>query len=133
MNVLCCNINYHKTFDENLKKWFSNTRSFPYHEINKFILLLRKDVYPCENINGYGKFNETSLSEKECFYSHLNIEYILLMQITRMENEFRWILWFVCSVQYIFANWCIAVLKTFETCVLKHINSNLHIFLLHLD
>ena len=37
-------------------------------------LFLQKDVYPCEYMDGWKKFNETSLSVKEDFYSHLNME-----------------------------------------------------------
>ena len=33
--------------------------------INKFILLLRKGVYPDEYMNDWEKFNETTLSEKK--------------------------------------------------------------------
>ena len=33
-----------------------------------------KDVYPCEFMDDWKKFNETSLTEKEDFYSHLNME-----------------------------------------------------------
>ena len=35
---------------------------------------MRKDVYPYEYMNDWEKFNETSLPEKEVFYSHLNME-----------------------------------------------------------
>ena len=42
------------------------------HSNNKFILLLQKVVY----MDDWEKFNETSLLEKEYFYSHLNMEYI---------------------------------------------------------
>ena len=58
---------------QTLKKRFVNTYKFSNH-INKFILLLRKGVYPCEYMDDCGKFNETSLPKKEDFYSHLNIE-----------------------------------------------------------
>ena len=37
---LCCNENYQKKFDENLKKQFCNTYKFSNHDINKFILLM---------------------------------------------------------------------------------------------
>ena len=33
-----------------------------------------KDVYPYEYVDDCGKFIETSLPEKEDFYSHLNME-----------------------------------------------------------
>ena len=42
---LCCNKNYQKKFDENLKMRFANTYKLPNHDISKFILLLRKCVY----------------------------------------------------------------------------------------
>ena len=45
---------------QTLKKRFVNTYKFSNH-INKFILLLRKGVYPCEYMDDCGKFNETSL------------------------------------------------------------------------
>ena len=51
-----------------------NTYKFSNHDINKFILLLRKGVYPYEYMDDWEKFNETSLPEKENFYSNLNME-----------------------------------------------------------
>ena len=38
---LCCNKNYKKKFDENLKKRYFNTHKFSDHDINNFILLLQ--------------------------------------------------------------------------------------------
>ena len=35
---------------------------------------MRKGVYPYEYMDDREKFNETSLPEKEDFYSHLNME-----------------------------------------------------------
>ena len=71
---LCCNKNYQYKFDEKLKKQFFNTYKFSNHENNKFILLLRKGVYPYECMDNWEKFNETSLPEKEDFDGHLNME-----------------------------------------------------------
>ena len=53
-----------------------NTYSFCNNDLNKFILLQRKGVYPYEYMNSWEKFNETSLPSKEDFYSHLNMENI---------------------------------------------------------
>ena len=47
---------------------------FSNHNNNKFILLLQKKIYPYEYVDDWEKINETSLPEKERFYSHLNME-----------------------------------------------------------
>ena len=71
---MCCHKNYQHKFDEKLKEWFFNTYKFSNHNIKKFILLLWKGVYPYEYMDDWEKFNETSLPEKDDFYSHLNME-----------------------------------------------------------
>ena len=38
------------------------------------LLFLRKDVYPYEYMVSWGRFDETSLPDKEAFYSRLNME-----------------------------------------------------------
>ena len=83
---MCCNKSYEHKFDEKLKERF-NTYKFSNHDNNKFILLLQKGVYPYEYVDDWEKFNETSLPEKEDFYSHLNIE-VINMQILRTEKQF---------------------------------------------
>ena len=62
---LCCKKNYLKKSDENLKKRFTNTYTFSNHDIDKFILLLQKSVYPYEYMDDWEKFNETSVVEKQ--------------------------------------------------------------------
>ena len=71
---MCCNKNYQRKFHEKLKQRFFNTYKFSDHENNKFILLLRKGVYPYKYMDEWEKFNETSLPENEDFYSHLNVK-----------------------------------------------------------
>ena len=39
-----------------------------------FFLLLRKGVYPYEYIDSWERVDETSLPDKEAFYSSLNME-----------------------------------------------------------
>ena len=55
-----CKKNYKKDFHKKLIKRFANIYEFCNEDINKFILLLR--------------FDETSLPDKEAFYSSLNME-----------------------------------------------------------
>ena len=55
-------------------KKIKNTYSFCNSDLNKFILLLRKGVYPYEYVNSWERFNETSLPSKKEFYSKLNME-----------------------------------------------------------
>ena len=71
---LCCNNNYKQKFDEKLKGQCFNTYKFFNHDNSKFILLLRKGVYPYQYMDDWKKFDETSLPEKKGFYSHLNAE-----------------------------------------------------------
>ena len=43
-------------------------------DLNKFILLLRKSVYPYEDMDNWEKFDETTIPPTEAFYSKLNEE-----------------------------------------------------------
>ena len=71
-----CNTYYKKKFNKDLIKKFKNTYSFCNNDLNKFVLLLRKAVYPYEYMDSWKKLNETSSPSKEDFYSNLNMENI---------------------------------------------------------
>ena len=71
---LFCNKSYQHKFDKMLKGRFFNAYKFSNHNNDKFILLLRKGVYPYEHMDHWEKFNETSLPEKQVCCSHLNME-----------------------------------------------------------
>ena len=43
-------------------------------DIDQFILLLKKGVYPYKYMDSWGRFNETSWPDKKAFYSELNLE-----------------------------------------------------------
>ena len=63
-----------KNFNKELIKRFANTYRFCNKDLNKFILLLRKGVYPYEYMDNWERFNETLFPNKEASYSNLNIE-----------------------------------------------------------
>ena len=71
-----CKKNYEKDFNKELIERFANMYEFCNGNLNKFILLLRKGVYPYEYMDNWGRFAETSLPDKESFYSSLNMENI---------------------------------------------------------
>ena len=69
---------------KNLKNLFMNIFKFSNNDINNFLLLLRKDVYPYEFMDDWEKFHKTLLLENEEFYSNLNMENIRLkLQLSR--------------------------------------------------
>ena len=59
-----CEQYYKKQFNKELIKRFANTYEFCNKDLNKFILLLRKVVYPYEYMNNWERFNETLLPNK---------------------------------------------------------------------
>ena len=62
-----CKKNYKNDFNKDLIKRFENTYKFCDRDINKFILLLRKGVYPYEYMDSWEKLDETSFPDKELF------------------------------------------------------------------
>ena len=81
-----CNSYYKKKFN---KDKFKNTYSFCNNDLNKFVLLLRKGVYPYEYMDRWEKFNETSLPSKEDLYSNLNMEDIDDIDYRHSNNVFK--------------------------------------------
>ena len=57
-----------------LTETFSGIYQFCNGNLNKFVLLLRKGVYPYEDMDNWEKFDETTIPPKEAFYSKLNLE-----------------------------------------------------------
>ena len=53
---------------------FPSINQFCNGDLNKFVLLLRKGIYPYDYIDSWERFNETSLPPKKDFYSELILE-----------------------------------------------------------
>ena len=84
-----CKKNYKKEFNKELIKRFANIHEFCSGDINKFILLLRKGVYPFEYTDSWERFDETSLPDKEAFYSNLNMEDITDVDYRHAKRVFK--------------------------------------------
>ena len=84
-----CNNYYEKKFNKDLIKKFKITYSFCDNDLNKFVWLLRKGVYPYEYTDSWEKFNETLLPSKKDFYSNLNMENIDDIDYRHGNNVFK--------------------------------------------
>ena len=75
LNYRCkeCNGTFAKSVNDLIEK-FPRMYKFCNGNLNKFVLLLRRDVYPYEYMDSWERFNETSLPPKKSFYSELNLE-----------------------------------------------------------
>lgn len=60
----CCNRNYQKMFNEDLKKWFAPAFESSDNDFNQLILQYKKSIYPYEDmINDWEKLDETPSTE----------------------------------------------------------------------
>ena len=84
-----CEQYYKKKFNKELIKRFKSTYEFCNKDLNKFILLFRKGVYPYEYMDNWENFNETLLPSKESFYSNLNMENIVDIDYRLGNNLFK--------------------------------------------
>ena len=84
-----CEKEYEKEFNKELLERFSNTYESCDNDLNKFLILLRKGVYPYEYMDGWNKFNEKALPGKESFYSSLTLENISEVDYTHANNVFK--------------------------------------------
>ena len=84
-----CNAYYIKKINKDLIKKFKNTYSFRNNDIDKFVLLLRKGLYPYEYVDNWERFSEISLSSNEDFYSNLNMEDVNDIDYRHANNVFK--------------------------------------------
>ena len=84
-----CKKNYNKDFNKELITRFSTTYEFCNKDINKFILLLRRGVYLYEYMDSWERFDETSLPDKEAFYSSQNMDNITDIDYRHSKRVFK--------------------------------------------
>ena len=84
-----CKKNYQKEINKELIERFASTCKFCNNDLNKYVMLLRKGVYPYEYMDGWDKFNETSIPKKESFYSILTMENITETDYIHANNVFK--------------------------------------------
>ena len=102
-----CKQRYRKKFNKELITRFASTYEFCNNDrtgstaepsslerssserINKFVLLLRKGVYPYEYADTWERFREISLPRKKDFYSNLNMEYNSDIDYRHANNVFK--------------------------------------------
>ena len=107
-------------------------------DIKRFVLLLRKCVYPYKYMDSWERFNEISLPEKKAFYSELYMKKITDKDYAHAQKAFEelelkiQVITTICMFNVI--HYCLQMyLKTLETSVLKYTNLILLIFCLCLD
>ena len=139
LNYICkkCKNKWTKLINEAIKK-FPHIYQFCNGDHNKFVLLLRKGVYPYEYIDNWKRFNETSLPPKEAFHSKLNLEYIKDEYYEHAQK-----VWELFEIKNLggYHDLCVQsdtllladVFETLEISVLKYMNLILLIFCLHRD
>ena len=79
-----CKKNYKKEINNELIKRFASTYKFSNNDLNKFVMLLRKGVYPYEYMDGWN-----SIPSKESFYSKLTMENISETDYRHANNVFK--------------------------------------------
>ena len=84
-----CKKNYKKEISKELIERFASTYKFCNNDLNKFVMLLRKGVYPYEYMDGWDKFTKTSIPNKESFYSNLTMENITETDYILSNNVFK--------------------------------------------
>ena len=62
-----CEKNYKKEINKELIERFASTYKFCNNDLNKFVMLLRKGVYPYEYMNGWDNLTKHQYPAKNCF------------------------------------------------------------------
>ena len=90
LNYRCkeCSNESHKSINGLIEK-FPNVYQFCDGDLNKFVLLLKKGVYPYEYMDSWERFDETLLPDKKYFYSEPNLEGITDKDYSHVQKVFE--------------------------------------------
>ena len=80
---------YENDFNKELIERFGNTCKFCNSDLDKFIMSLRKGVYPYKYMDGWDKFNEKIIPSKDSFYNNLTLENISQTDYAHANNVFK--------------------------------------------
>ena len=89
LECIDCKKEYKKRLNKKLIERFSNVYEFCDYDINKFMVLLRKGVYPYKYMDGWDRFSEKALPGKDSFYSSLTMEDISKTDYVHANNVFK--------------------------------------------
>ena len=89
LECIDCKKEYKKRLNTKLIERFSNVYEFCDYDINKFMVLLRKGVYPYKYMDGWDRFSEKALPGKDSFYSSLTMEDISKTDYVHANNVFK--------------------------------------------
>ena len=89
LECLDCKKRFTRKFDKKLTKKFNNTHNFCNGDIDRFMLLLRNDIYPYEYMDDWSRFDKEELPEKSSSYSNLNLEEISDIHSRHAEKVFN--------------------------------------------
>ena len=70
-----CKKNYQKDFNKDLINRFANIYKFCNKDINRFIFLLKKGIYPYEYIDSWERFGETALPDSLNMEGTTSVDY----------------------------------------------------------
>ena len=84
-----CKTDYQKDFNKGLINRFANIYEFCNKDIDRFILLLKKGIYPYEYIDTWERFDKISLPDKEAFYSSLSMEGITSVDYRHAKRVYK--------------------------------------------
>ena len=125
-----------KSINDLIKK-FARMYQFCNGDLNKFVLLLRKGVYPYEYMDSWERFNETSLPPKKDFYSELTLDDISDKGYSHAQKVFKEYCIDMGDYHDLYVqitHYCLQMfLKILEISALKYMDLTFLIFYLHLD